>query len=341
VERGGRGRKRGDRRAGAGAVIFAKARGTGLEAIAGKSCAKAAAGRRERGLGCACGPPYAFFVPQGMPTGRAKASAAIGYMASGHRLITPVRGWDAWKVGNVPNPGVFMTVRQGFGRSRAENPAGRERRLASPRKTAPRIQAVVAAATGLLLAVGAAAPAATPAQTGASLVMAQDSGVLQPVTLSVPTGAGANLERVSITSKVSKTKKPPAKKAKARAAKKKAASRKRSASKAARAGRIVSIARKGIGKPYAWGGTGPRGWDCSGFVGWVHSKAGVKLPRVKQWTVMTRTSKPKPGDLVVQNGGSHVGIYTGHGKMISALGKPQGTLAHPVSWMPAKFYTLR
>ncbi|MCG2622186.1 C40 family peptidase [Arthrobacter sp. I2-34] len=232
-----------------------------------------------------------------------------------------------------------MTLREGFGQSSAENPAGRERRLASPRKTAPRIHALVAAATGLLLALGTAAVATIPAHTGPTLALAEKSGTPLSRTFSVPTGALASLVRVSAASKASKTKKPWAKKTKA--AQKQAATRKRLASKAARAGRIVSMARKGIGKPYAWGGTSPRGWDCSGFVGWVYSKAGVTLPRIKQWTAMTRTSKPRPGDLVVQNHGSHVGIYTGHGKMISALSQAQGTQTHPVSWMPAKFYTLQ
>jgi cell wall-associated NlpC family hydrolase len=222
-----------------------------------------------------------------------------------------------------------MTSSQGHGRRSAQNPAGRERRLAAPRKTAPRIHAVLAAAIGLLMALGAFASAAPLVQVAPAHIILPKAGATQLPAASVPAGTRLDLERVSVTLKaVAK------KKAKARTAKK------RAAAKAAKARTIVSIARTGIGRPYAYGGTSPRGWDCSGFVRWVHAKAGVKLPRIRQWTMMKRTSKPKPGDLVVQNSGSHVGIYTGHGQMISALSTSLGTRAHPVSWMPAEFYTL-
>jgi cell wall-associated NlpC family hydrolase len=46
---------------------------------------------------------------------------------------------------------------------------------------------------------------------------------------------------------------------------------------------------------------------------------------------MKPTSTPVPGDLVMQNGGAHVGIYVGNGMMISALNPSQGTLLHAVA----------
>lgn len=104
---------------------------------------------------------------------------------------------------------------------------------------------------------------------------------------------------------------------------------------------IVSAAYAGIGHPYVWGGTSPSGWDCSGFVQWAYAQAGKSIPRTNQWTAMTPTSTPKPGDLIVQNGGSHVGIYVGNGMEISALNPQQGTLLHPVSAMSVDgYYTL-
>ena len=33
---------------------------------------------------------------------------------------------------------------------------------------------------------------------------------------------------------------------------------------------IVNLARKLIGTPYIWGGSDPRGFDCSGFVVWIY-----------------------------------------------------------------------
>jgi cell wall-associated NlpC family hydrolase len=57
---------------------------------------------------------------------------------------------------------------------------------------------------------------------------------------------------------------------------------------------------------------------------------------------MKPTSTPVPGDLVMQNGGAHVGIYVGNGMMISALNPSQGTILHAVSATgTSAFYTLR
>lgn len=105
---------------------------------------------------------------------------------------------------------------------------------------------------------------------------------------------------------------------------------------------IVDAAYAGLGRQYVWGGTSPTtGWDCSGFVQWAYAQAGKQLPRTEQWTAMTRTATPAPGDLVVGNGGSHVGIYVGNGQEISALNPTQGTLKHSVSAISVDgYYTL-
>jgi len=94
---------------------------------------------------------------------------------------------------------------------------------------------------------------------------------------------------------------------------------------------IAGLAYTGIGRPYVWGGTTPNGWDCSGFTQWVYAQTGISIPRVNAWTAMKPTSTPQPGDLVMQNGGAHVGIYVGNGMMISALNPSQGTLLHSVA----------
>jgi cell wall-associated NlpC family hydrolase len=103
---------------------------------------------------------------------------------------------------------------------------------------------------------------------------------------------------------------------------------------------IVATAKTGLGTPYVWGGTSTSGWDCSGFVQWVYAQHGIDLPRVTtaQAAALTPTSNPKPGDLVLQNGGSHIGIYLGGGQMISALNPGEGTKVHPTSWMPVDGY---
>ncbi|WP_434137070.1 C40 family peptidase, partial [Kocuria rosea] len=89
-----------------------------------------------------------------------------------------------------------------------------------------------------------------------------------------------------------------------------------------------------------WGGTDFGAWDCSGFTQWVYAQQGIDLPRTsqQQWAAGTPTTDPQPGDLVVQNGGAHIGIYLGGGKMISALNPTQGTFVHSVNAMPTVGY---
>lgn len=110
---------------------------------------------------------------------------------------------------------------------------------------------------------------------------------------------------------------------------------------AAAASGLAAIAYTGIGNPYVWGGTTPNGWDCSGFTQWVYAQAGISIPRVNAWTAMQPTTTPAPGDLVMQNGGAHVGIYVGNGMMVSALNPSQGTLLHAVAATgTSSFYTM-
>lgn len=103
---------------------------------------------------------------------------------------------------------------------------------------------------------------------------------------------------------------------------------------------IAGTATQYVGSPYVWGGTTPGGWDCSGFTQYVYAQNGISLPRTAaaQGAAGTPTSNPQPGDLVIQNGGSHVGIYLGNGQMISALNPGQGTQVHAVSAMSVDYY---
>ncbi|ABY22250.1 cell wall-associated hydrolase [Renibacterium salmoninarum ATCC 33209] len=107
---------------------------------------------------------------------------------------------------------------------------------------------------------------------------------------------------------------------------------------------VAAAAYGGIGVNYVWGGTSKAGWDCSGFTGWAFAQAGISLPRTNQWLspLLVQTSTPQPGDLVVQNGGSHVAIYVGNGMEIGALNPSQGTQLTTVSAVgSATYYTMR
>ena len=87
---------------------------------------------------------------------------------------------------------------------------------------------------------------------------------------------------------------------------------------------LVTAAEKYIGVPYVWGSANPAtGLDCSGLVQRSMADIGVKVPRVardqaKVGTAVSSLAAAKPGDLLVFNGGSHIGIYVGDGKMIHA-----------------------
>jgi cell wall-associated NlpC family hydrolase len=79
------------------------------------------------------------------------------------------------------------------------------------------------------------------------------------------------------------------------------------------------------GRPYRWGATGPRAFDCSGYTLYVLKKQGIKLPRTaaQQYRKTKKVSarNAKVGDLVFFfNSGrvTHVGILAGKMKMWAA-----------------------
>ena len=90
--------------------------------------------------------------------------------------------------------------------------------------------------------------------------------------------------------------------------------------------RLISSSFQYVGVPYWFGGTTPRGFDCSGFTRYVFSQVGINLPRMAdgQFAVgkPVATERLRPGDLVFfetyEPGPSHVGIYIGNSQFISA-----------------------
>lgn len=97
----------------------------------------------------------------------------------------------------------------------------------------------------------------------------------------------------------------------------------------------VAYAKAQIGKPYRWGATGPGAFDCSGLVMRAWAAAGVKLPRTTWGMVRSGTSTTRralvPGDLVITNGGGHVQLYIGNGKVVHSPGSGRTVTVAPLA----------
>lgn len=87
---------------------------------------------------------------------------------------------------------------------------------------------------------------------------------------------------------------------------------------------LISTAKSLEGTPYVWGGTSPRGFDCSGYLNYVYQKHGIDLPRTTAdiWQSSTKVANPSVGDIVFfetyKPGPSHAGIYIGGNEFIHA-----------------------
>lgn len=102
---------------------------------------------------------------------------------------------------------------------------------------------------------------------------------------------------------------------------------------------IIALAKQMLGIPYLWGGMSVKGFDCSGFVRFLHLMHGVNLPRnasqqcflgeqIKidaKAPMYERIRELRPGDLVFfgkpagafsKERVTHVGIYIGNGQII-------------------------
>ncbi|MGQ9658423.1 MAG: NlpC/P60 family protein [Fimbriimonadales bacterium] len=81
-----------------------------------------------------------------------------------------------------------------------------------------------------------------------------------------------------------------------------------------------------LGTRYRYGGSGSRGFDCSGFTSYIYRQHGISLPHnsAAQYRVgkPVRRGELRPGDLVFfRTRGSrisHVGIYIGNGQFVHA-----------------------
>jgi cell wall-associated NlpC family hydrolase len=96
---------------------------------------------------------------------------------------------------------------------------------------------------------------------------------------------------------------------------------------------LVGMATRQLGLAYAFGGSGPTSFDCSGLIWYVAKQVGKPVSRglVGQYDAGSHPSRDslKPGDLVFfqntyVNGLSHVGIYVGNNTFIHAADEQSG-----------------
>ena len=96
---------------------------------------------------------------------------------------------------------------------------------------------------------------------------------------------------------------------------------------------LINYAYQFLGNPYVYGGNSlTKGTDCSGFVKMIFAKFGYSLPRSSSGYLSgvgttISLSDIQPGDILVykySNGGGHVAIYIGNGKIIHAANERAG-----------------
>lgn len=110
---------------------------------------------------------------------------------------------------------------------------------------------------------------------------------------------------------------------------------------------VADYALQFVGYPYVYGGSTPKGFDCSGFTKYVYAQFGYKLNRSAADQLDNGTAvsmgELQPGDLVLfkkagtgSKRASHVGLYIGDGQFVHASTSKVGVI---VSHMTDAYYT--
>ena len=110
---------------------------------------------------------------------------------------------------------------------------------------------------------------------------------------------------------------------------------------------IAEYALSFLGVPYVYGGSTPKGFDCSGLTYYVYKQFGYTINRTASAQLDNGTpvsmSELQPGDLVMfkkagtgSKRASHVGIYIGNGQFVHASSPKVDTI---VSHLSDSYYT--
>ena len=92
---------------------------------------------------------------------------------------------------------------------------------------------------------------------------------------------------------------------------------------------VCDLAQSFIGLDYVWGGSTPKGFDCSGLTQYCYRQIGVKIPRKAIAQSLTGQKVPlnklEKGDLLFfkidSKAVTHVGMHIGDNKFVHAPGR--------------------
>lgn len=106
--------------------------------------------------------------------------------------------------------------------------------------------------------------------------------------------------------------------------------------------KAAAVALDQVGVPYRYGGSSPRGFDCSGLVQYSYSRVGKRVPRTtgQLWssTAAVERHELRAGDVLffkIAGKMSHVGLYLGERRFVHA---PSSGRAVTIASLDSPFY---
>ncbi|RKF18151.1 NlpC/P60 family protein [Alginatibacterium sediminis] len=99
---------------------------------------------------------------------------------------------------------------------------------------------------------------------------------------------------------------------------------------------MIDFARDYIGTDYVWGGTSPKGFDCSGFIQFVYHKFDISIPRTtanypKLYSKRVDFEHAQVGDLIIFTGTDPNIRKPGHAGIITKISKDSLHFIHSSS----------
>lgn len=96
--------------------------------------------------------------------------------------------------------------------------------------------------------------------------------------------------------------------------------------------RIISVAEQYLGSPYRFGGSSPKGFDCSGFVNYVYNQCGLQVPRSSHDMLVSEAlmgvEEAMPGDIILFKGRNRQSSRAGHSGIVTRTSENQVWFIH-------------